>query len=304
MTSDLGRKFSLISFVSLIMILTSIFAATSDRVLTRGYFRIVHAVEDSAYCAQVSAVLNSALQEVTQDLQLPPPDTMMVYLAPDRRAFLGFSRGQLPRWAQAFAIPTRQLMVLKSPRWDRSEGDGSATAAHELVHLLLHKKTRGRKIPRWLDEGLAIFYSGEKRWQTATAISKGTVTDSLIPLDQIDWVLDFHRSKAELAYQQSYSAVHYLLRWYDIEAVRIILDGIREGRDLDESFQLATGSTFAEFEREWTAYAQKAYQWLWLSEFDDLLWIPILLLTFAVFVILRLRNRRRIREWEELSEAE
>jgi hypothetical protein len=39
--------------------------------------------------------------------------------------------------------------------------DLDGTLAHELVHLLI-RKTAGRNCPRWLDEGLAQWLSGQK----------------------------------------------------------------------------------------------------------------------------------------------
>ena len=137
-----------------------------------------------------------------------------------------------------------------------------------------------------------------------TALSKASATRSLLPLGEIDAVLTFHRPRAELAYQQSYSAVHYLLLTYDLEALRTILSGIRKGQDQDVLFLQATGSTFLEFEQEWQNYVYKNYQWIWLSEIDQYIWILILLLAVLALPLIRRRKLRKLDEWDRSLDAE
>lgn len=269
-----------------------------------GLVTISYAPADSQYARSAARVLAYAYEEITFDLQIVNSDTLRVIIAPSRKKFFEYTRGQLPKWTGAFATPGSRTMVVKSPRWGREGKDFSGVLVHELVHLLIHEKVRGRPVPRWLDEGLAIFYSGETRWKTMTALSKAAATNSLIPLQDIDWVLRFNRIKAELAYQESYSAVRYLLSVYDIDAIRIILDGIRQGRDMDKSFREATGSTFRDFELEWQQYAKKTFKWFWLSDINDFFWVFILVLAILAAIVIRIRNRRKVHEWEEWGEGE
>ncbi len=259
---------------------------------------------DSSHAREASAILSKAYLEIADDLQLSIADTFHLFLAPSRKEFFDFARGDLPKWTGAFAVPASRVMVVKSPRWDRPETDFRATLVHELVHLLLHECVRYRPVPRWLDEGLAIFYAEAQKWNTLTTLSKAVAANSLIPLAEVDRVLDFQKAKAELAYQESYSAVHYLLLTYDIEALRIILQGIREGKDLDAGFHLATGSTFVGFEQEWIAHVKKNYKWFWLSEFDSYVWVLILALGVFAWLAIRRRTRRKLREWESVPEPE
>ena len=116
--------------------------------------------------------------------------------------------------------------------------------------------------------------------------------------------MQFHQAKAELAYQESYAAVKYLLEFYDIDALRIIINGLSNGETLDTVFFQATGSVFSSFESEWTLWVKKNYKWYWLSELSDYLWIGILLLALLTFVAIRMRNRRTIKRWEEADEDE
>lgn len=260
---------------------------------------VVHYVGKDIVNAQKAAkILAKAYDELVFDFQFEPAHHFDVYLMPTRKSFREALGGQLPDWTGAFANPMYNRMVVKSPRWD-SDGSFDTSLVHELVHLVIHQYLGVRDIPRWMDEGLAIFYSGEKRWTTATALSKAISTNSIIPLSDIDYVLEYHQAKADLAYQQSYSAVRYLLKIYDIDAVRLILSKVRMGTSIQDSFVKATASSLSEFEMEWQAYARKTYKWMWFYEINDYVWLLILILGVFAFAGRWLRKRQIERQWRD-----
>lgn len=280
-----------------------LFSADNENLMIRqGPFLIHFAESDTLFARQAGDILNKAYAEISYDLGVKTGEEFQVYIMPTRRSFLDALEGKMPKWTGAFAVPSQQLMVIKSPRWDRTE-NVNHTLVHELVHLLVHNYLGVRDLPRWLDEGIAIFYSGEDRWKTDVAVSKALATGSVIPLAEVDDVLKYHRVKADLAYQESFSAVYYLLTTYDVEALREILYGLKDGVGLDKAFREATGSGFDDFEMEWRSYIRKTHKWLWLYEINDYLWIFILSLTVLAFIIRRIHNKRVERKWqEELAE--
>lgn len=277
---------------------------TSEPILCNGNFCIHYQPIDSLYAKRALPFLIRLQEELAEDLKLTIRDTFHVVIAPSRALFNQMVHGAIPKWSQAVALTGGNMMIVKSPRWAPTEENFNQTLAHELLHLILSERTNLGKIPRWLDEGLAIFYSESHRWERSTALSKAVFTGSVLPLMSIDRVLTFERHRAELAYQQSYSAVKYLLSTYDIEALNIILDGIRNGKTLDQSFLEATGSDFRTFEVEWRRYIEKTQKWFWLSDFYDYLWIVILLLVFISGLIIRIRNRKKVASWEREEQVE
>ena len=217
---------------------------------------VYSATTDSIYAQQALNILIPAWQEITFDLKIKGGKTINVFIAANRQEFRKFSRGKLPNWTGAFAEPFENSIFLKSPRWDKSQSF-KYSVIHELWHILLYQKIAYKKFPRWLDEGMAIFYSRDPNRERGSVLSKAMVTNSLIPLEQIDYVLNFHTAKADLAYQQSYSATKYLLTTYDIDAIQTIINGIITNKSIDDIFISATGSSFDKFEKEWIAYAKK-----------------------------------------------
>jgi hypothetical protein len=266
-------------------------------ILSIAHIKILYGRGDSLNAANAVTILSPALEEISSDLRVIPDD-ISVFLCPSRQIFKQLTFGNLPKWTEGVADVYHNSMIIKSPIWDRSKHDFAGTLVHELTHLLFHEAVGQRRIPRWIDEGLAIFYSREKEWASATQISKALLTNSIIPLMDIDRVLTFHQEKAKLAYQESYTAVQYLLAIYDIDAIHIIIEGIRNGWPLDDIFLQATGSSFTEFEKEWRKYIDKKYRWYLLSEIDDYLWFVIIGLFILGIIIFRIRNRRVLKQWE------
>lgn len=252
---------------------------------------------DSSIARQAGDILSKSYEEISFDLKIHTKQKFQVYVMPTRKSFLRALEGNLPNWTGAFAVPSQHLMVVKSPRWNPSD-NFKIELIHELVHLLVHSELGMRDLPRWLDEGIAIFYSGENRWKTDVAVSKALATGSIIPLSEIDDVLQYHRAKADLAYQQSFSAVYYLLATYDVEALRGIISALKEGSEIHKAFYQATGSNLDDFEKEWQAYIKKTHRWLWIYEINNYLWGFILLLAILVFVLRIFRNRRIERQWQ------
>lgn len=259
--------------------------------------------QDSALARDIPRLLDAKLPDIQRDLAVQADGLYAIVVAPSREYYNHYLISGLPKWSGAYAVPAMRTLVMKSPRWDRPENDFGKTLIHELVHLLLHERLKGQPAPRWLDEGLALFYEEPRDWDYPLALSKALFTRSLIPLDQIDAVLSFHPSQAALAYQESYSVVTYFLSLYDLDGLQVLLDGLQHREPLEAIFVQATGSPFFAFELEWQQYIQDRYSYHWLSEWDTFLWIFILLLAAAAFLWIRRRNRRTVQAWGEPQEA-
>ncbi len=254
---------------------------------------------DSVYADQAINIIHRYWDEMTWDLQAKAPKKPVVLITATLREYREFIRqNDLPSWAAAVAHPAKNRIYVKSPRWDPQKFSYRYNIIHEMVHILLDQIVAPYPVPRWLDEGMALYYSGEKRWSTHTSISKALLTDSLLELDEIDHVLDFHQIKAELAYHQSYSVVNFLISEYTVTSLQIIVRGLAQNKPRDEIFLQATGLTFTDFEKQWRKYVGKHHKWLWLSEIQNYIWIFILILLIFAFMLVHIRNKRTIQEWE------
>lgn len=277
-------------------------ATDSWRRLNDTYFIVYFQNDDARNAQHILNSLQTAYHRLSQEIHVQIADSISVFVTPSQKVYEQLAGKQIPRWSDGLASPGRNAIILKSPRWMPPETDHAAIAVHELTHLLLDRATNGQPLPRWLNEGLAIYYSGEKEFTATTLVSKALATNSMIPLDEIDKVLAFHRSKAQLAYQESHLAVEYLIRNYGHDAIKNILYNISIGLDADQAFLQALQVDTWDFEDEWLADVKHRFRWHFLLELDSYLWLIILLLFVIGFIVIRRRNRRLMESWQEEEE--
>ncbi|MDZ7332263.1 MAG: peptidase MA family metallohydrolase [candidate division KSB1 bacterium] len=253
-------------------------------------------------CQKLLIGLESAYQQLIQELGIKLEKTIAVYLTPSQQIFDALVGRYAPHWSDAIAVPTKNIIVLKSPTWSTPPHELLSIATHELVHMLLHQMLKGQAIPRWFEEGLAVYYSGEKRYASSSLVSRALLTGSLLSLDEIDHVLEFRADVAQLAYQQSYLAVVFLMKNYGAAAMRQIINHLAIGEPFDDALVHNIGLDRWEFEQAWLKYIQHQYRWHFLVDFDSYLWIFVLLLFLAGYMLMRRRNRRILEQWDTEDE--
>ena len=254
--------------------------------------------ENTNNAEKVLKTLSDSHLRLANEIGVTLSDTTSVYICPDEKTFTQFVGDNFPDWSVGVAAPSKNLIVIKSPNLLPNHADNSLIAVHELSHILLYKAVNQNHVPRWFNEGLAVYYSGEKAFASSSLISKALITKSIIDLKDIDKVLSFLNNKAQLAYQESYLAILYLFEQFGKDQVKQIIFLMGEGKSLDQAFKETIGMDVFDFEYEWFQHIQKKYRWHFLIDFDSYLWVLILLLFLIGFVLIRRRNKRTIQKWE------
>jgi len=247
-------------------------------------------------------ILNSlqlSYLRLSKEISVELIDTVSVFITPSKKVFEQIVGKNFPKWSDGLAAPIKNIIILKSARWMPPGTDNEAIAVHELTHIILNRAVKGNSIPRWLNEGLAVYYSGEKGFASGSLVSKSLVTNSIIPLSEIDEVLQFHVEKAQLAYQQSYLAVDYLFEEYGSDAVKNIIHKLGQGLNINQAFLDVINLDLWQFEDEWYEYIKRKFRWHFLVEFENFLWVFILVLFILGFLLIRRRNKRIIQQWQE-----
>lgn len=111
---------------------------------------------------------------------------------------------------------------------------------HEYTHAVIHSITQ--RCPSWINEGLAEYFSTGNKQKIG----------QLIPLRNIEnsfWGLTDRN--VHIAYQESYSAVSYLIEKYGMHRMKAMLESLSKGSDPDEAFRNAFSKTYTDFIREW-----------------------------------------------------
>ncbi|MEE4311255.1 MAG: peptidase MA family metallohydrolase [candidate division KSB1 bacterium] len=262
-------------------------------------FRIHYIEPDRESAKLIGKTIDTFYPRLRTELGYSESSAIRIYLCKSEDIFNTLGMGQIPHWSAGFAVPGQKTIVLKTYTGRTAQ---VKTTIHEITHILLHGATGNKYIPRWFNEGLAVYYSDDKEFASSSLISKALITNSLIPLGEIDRVLSFHTSKAQLAYQQSYLTVIFIIDTYGVSALKHIVKALSVEGSADEAFKSAIGLDLSDFEKDWLKYIEQKHRWNFLIDFESYLWVFILLLFILGFILIRRRNKKTLQHWEEEDE--
>jgi len=264
-------------------------------------FFVYYLENDIASAKSILNVLERVYPRMSHEIGCEIQESISVFLCNSREVYRYIVGKNFPKWSTGVALPSSNFVVMQT---FPTGTDPIKIAVHELTHILLDNAVHQKPIPRWFNEGLAVFYSDEKEFASSSLISKALLTNSIIPLTDIDEVLSFHTSKAQLAYQESYLAVIFLIEKYGMEVIKKVVSALAAEETNDQAFLTSIGMDLWDFELEWYKYIKKKHRWHFLVDFESYLWIFVLLLFVAGFIIIRRRNRKTIERWEHEEETQ
>jgi hypothetical protein len=158
-----------------------------------------------------------------------------------------------PGWTGALAFPSSRIVIIGAN--ERNLDWGLDTIAHELAHVIVGNAVSHcySVLPRWLDEGLAVYAEGEldPRYQRIleTAISE----DELFSIRSLNDSFTEHADRAYLSYAESFSIVSYLIETYGRESMLDFLDAFQSGYRYDSALFQVYGFDADGLEAEWRA---------------------------------------------------
>jgi hypothetical protein len=212
-----------------------------------------------------------------------------------------------PSWIAGAAFPSEDLLVVKGEafpvlmvRGDRPD----EVLEHELAHLVLHRKA-GTKLPRWFDEGVAMWASGKVLDPDDEAFLSGLARIcALGPFASLDREMPSSHDLATIAYLQSLLAVRWIAGRFGRSAIGDLLDRMEAGEPIESAVAARTGIPLSELEEEFRRWLAGRRSILEALASSVSLWTLVSLL--AVLAILRymVRRRRMLRKMEEAESVE
>ncbi len=203
-----------------------------------------------------------------------------------------------PAWAAGLAVPSRRLIVVRSPGQLTDPMDFRFLLIHELTHLHLAAALGRVRHPLWLEEGLAMYAAGEGGWRLAGVMSRGVLMGGLIPLDELERHFPAGRSRAGLAYAQSYYLVSFLLNRYGPQTLPRLLAELRKGFELTRALKSVTGKSLVQVESDFSEEMQSRFSWLALLTAAGAIWALIALGAGVGLVLRRRAHLKALRGME------
>lgn len=254
---------------------------------------------DSIYA---DSVLVLAQNRLTQMLGPFDIDSLKVYITTSPKHFDSLTGESMPDWGAGAAIPYMHRIVIKSPLiipGDKSLGE---LLAHEYTHIVLDGIVGHRSLPRWMNEGLAMYVSAEWGWADNLSIGTAVTLGTVIPLADIERLNTFDQDKAGLAYSESYLAVKHFLEVYGESSLRIFLQNIREGNSFEKAFMQAIGASQEAFEIEFRRYLSGRYNLIAVIFDSNIIWFLLGLVVIVGYILKRMGRHKRIKEMDHYDQ--
>jgi hypothetical protein len=253
---------------------------------------------DKNIAQNIKTDLESSCNKISLFLDDTLTGVVSVYLVDSDEEFRSMVGEGFPDWGIGCAIPSQNLIILKSPLHFDYHRPLSELVAHELAHIFLGNLSKGVALPRWLDEGFAMHQSQEWQMGQDIAVARALLTGSLLRLSQIESVNAFRESKAQLAYTESFLAVSYLTAEYGEGAIKELVDHLASGTSIDLAFLKTIGSNYLTFQLEFDQYIKSKYNWI--SFFGDtyFLWVGLAFLIIFFYFAKKRHTRKILKEWE------
>lgn len=228
-------------------------------------------------------------------LDAPGPDIRVVLAAESSP----FAR-EVPAWVSGYTDALTSdagsvvvILVERTPSYP--DGGLEEVLSHEVAHVLIHRASGGRRVPRWFDEGLAMLAARSWRLRDQTELALGLLSGPRVPLWKLDDLFKGDRRQVERGYALSGTLVQDLLERYGPAVPRIVLARLAHGDTFDEAVRGATGATLIDVGEAFYERQGTLKRWIPILTSTAVLWFGISLLA----IVAGIRKRRRRMELED-----
>jgi hypothetical protein len=212
-----------------------------------------------------------------------------------------FNRAQpegtyIPDWAVGVAYPAHNSMILLH----KERVDLLKTFRHELSHIILGNAFGAKhRIPRWLDEGLAIIFADEWTLSRLSTLTFAALTDSLLPMDEIAKSFPVDLRKARIAYCQSFYFISFLKGEFGADTFKSFLESYSRHRDFRRAVQSTYHMSWHRMEDRWLRYVHLRFSWIPLLTSSGFLWFVASIVFIVCYVHKKRKTRQRLLDWEQ-----
>jgi hypothetical protein len=208
---------------------------------------------DDRFGEYVFTVSSDSIERLHElfDVDLDYPIRIIIYNTAEE--FAAWNRYPYD-WMEGEASPPLEITAQIVP--ERADYDSllQAIIPHELSHLYFFQATHHplSEPPDWLNEGIAQYNELGDKSVILRRTQEALLAGNYLPLGTLSKY--FHSKEVDkvyLAYNESLSAVTYLISTFGIEGLSRLLAAYKKGHNTGDAFPMALGLTHQEFETAW-----------------------------------------------------
>lgn len=299
--SGAEMKHPMIRLLYIFLLFLNLTVGTSfARSLSAAHFTVEYDGVTERYARLVADSAERSILHISAAFGTAPDSTITIILASTDARFKELTSGTLPDWSAAVAVPGRKIIL--SPLAGQKI-NMEKILAHEIVHSVIEDNSKGLYVPRWFHEGCAELYSGEWGIRNEFYMTWKVTRGELMTFDDIQDVFSRGPMDAGLAYDQSMLAVRHLISLYGPKTLPRIIADMREGKTFPRAFLNATGYSPDDYQRDFARWMGETYGPRTFLTLIPGTWTIMMVLFLVVYLIKRVRSRRKLREWESQEPA-
>lgn len=238
--------------------------------------------------------------ELTAALGQPVLARVVVRVAPTvaDMARLAPAQAPPPEYASGVAYRGLHLVLLSMLQPRGAEAvDLDEVFRHELAHVALEDAVRGKHVPVWFNEGLAIALSGERAAARLQTLWSATLAGTLLPLSELDGSFPHDGSEVSIAYAESADFMRFLTRKSDRLRFAAMIGRVREGQPFERAMAEAYGSDLRRLELEWRGELERRFSVIPVLTGGGVLWMLVVGVLVAAYVRRRRRTKEILARW-------
>jgi len=269
------------------------------------YSKFYGPFDDTPALVRLSEHADKSIPAIAGKLQTSALPILHIYVVDSNKDFVTLQPGAPPHWADATAWPQHRLIFLRA----QSLRSGVARPQkqvldHEITHVLLGQVFGSSPIPHWLQEGLAQWFAGEVTPEVTRQIARGSWGKGLIPLEQLRRSFPKDPMRAQLAYAESADVIGFIATEYGEATLTELVKRTARGEPLESIIEDLTGDSLQHLDQRWRSRLEGS--WLSLEVFTSDTFLFTLASGALVigYIGVRIRNRRRLRQWEKREQLE
>jgi hypothetical protein len=203
--------------------------------------------------ARALEIGEKAVREASDLLGVTETDPIDYFIYADQGAFYDVLGPAIRENVGGIALPEIRTLFANIPP---SEVDASwvgIVVPHELTHLVFGTATRNpyHDPPHWMNEGLAVYLSEGYAADARADVQRAARAGEIMPLRALIGQFPTSRDRFGLAYDESVSAIDYLIGAYGQEALVKLIRSYADGVSDDAAFDAALGVDASGFEAGW-----------------------------------------------------
>jgi hypothetical protein len=205
---------------------------------------------DAGFGAQMLAAATKAVAHIHDLIDLQPQGSVDLYLY-STYDDLGAAVLYEPGWTGGLSFGGYNIIILGIPSGQEDWGKGAI--AHELMHTIVDDYTFSClvEIPSWLHEGLAMDSEGGPGAAGMADLQKAIGRNTIFPVRSLGGNFPEDPNQAQLAYEESFSVVDFLIQKWGSAKMRLLLTALRDGKPIDAALDEAYGFNVDGLDAAW-----------------------------------------------------